>query len=275
MAYIIKNKKLFVVLVLVLIAEAILTGILPLSSGLLFGYLNTKNPLIWYGVAAYFFNYVVIDMVQAIKPFVEAKVALLHRTDRTHRVINNKGATGVTNRSQRVQEDIKLSYFNRITVYSEYFVSALILVQLLCMNLDYPILILLALLYAGISIFIAVKFNPKLTNAEKTVQSTEADFRTYLSQSALRGANDATIKAARVRSEYFLFTKVQSGVMQILPFIILIPMYMSGIIDLGTVMKHQATFALIVLNAAVLIQYYAVYIAGNASEQRVKELEGL
>ncbi len=246
---------------------------MPITNGLLFGYLNTKSTLIWYGLGYYFLNYFAIDFVQSIKPYIITKIALLHRVIRTKKLLDKKVLPEVTNTAQRIQEDIKLSYVNRITVWSEYLISGLILIQLFTMNLHFPILLASAVLYSIISICIAIRFNPKLTYAEKEVQSTEADFRSSLTFTNLFKANDMVKKAARIQSEYFLFTKVQSAIMQILPFIILIPLYMSGAIDLGVVMKHQATFALIVTNAAVLINLYTIYIKGGASEHRVKELE--
>lgn len=182
-----------------------------------------------------------------------------------------------SNTPQRIQEDIKLSYVQRITVWCEYFVSGLILIQLMALNIHQPLLVIGALVYAGVSVVIAMLFNPRLTRAEIDSQQAEASYRTrlvgnILDISGLSSANDASIKAARIRTEYLLFTKLQLGLVAVLPYVVLIPQLFSGAIDLGTVVKHQSTFALIVVNAAVLIQLYPNWIQGKASEQRVREV---
>ncbi len=273
-----KYWKLISLLVLILVSESILTGLLPITSGHLFGYLNTKDALVWSALGFYFLNHVSLDFFQAIKAYFVMKLSLLLRKSRTIAVLKLDWPTDVSNVAQRIQEDIKLSYINRITVWCEYFISGTILIQLLIMNLDVPMLIIAALVYAGISVLIAIKFNPKLTRAEKDVQTTEANFRNTATSRfefifTLGYASLASLQAAKVRMHYLLFTKLQLGLVTVLPFLVLVPSLLSGTIDLGTLMKHQATFSLIVVNAAILIAYYTTLIAGVASEERVKELE--
>jgi ABC-type uncharacterized transport system fused permease/ATPase subunit len=180
----------------------------------------------------------------------------------------------IPNADQRIQEDIKLSYQNRFTVWAEYFISGTIVAQLLLINISVPILSAAALGYALLSVLIAYKFNPRLRSAEVMVQQEEANFRAkYQSIRSFFTANDASLRAEKIKTEYLLFTKLQLGLVTVLPYIILIPSLLNGSIDLGTLIKHQATFALIVVNAAILIQYYTVLIKGKASEERVRDLE--
>jgi ABC-type uncharacterized transport system fused permease/ATPase subunit len=276
------------ILIFILVSEAVLTGLLPVSRGELFNALDVKSNHIWYLVGLYFLNYLGLDFFQSIKQFTVLKVALFYRTFRTKSTnvslvqdkikgIKNLNNYLPSNSPQRIQEDIKLSYVQRITVWSEYFVSGLILVQLLVLNIHQPLLVAGALAYAVVSVVIAMLFNPRLTRAEIDSQQAEASYRTklvgnILDISGLAGANDASIKAARIRTEYLLFTKLQLGLVAVLPYIVLIPQLFSGAIDLGTVVRHQATFGLIVINAAVLIQLYPQWIQGRASEQRVQEI---
>ncbi len=275
-----KYWKLGSLLSLILISESLLTGLLPVTSGQLFGYLNTKEILIWSALWFYFLNHIALDFFQAIKLYFVMKLSLRLRKDRTKKVLISRQKKDISNIPQRIQEDIKLSYINRITVWCEYFISGTILIQLLIMNLDAPILIIAALVYAGISVVIAMKFNPKLTLVEKEVQATEASFRDCIkdknvlnSLTSLSYANTESLRAAKVRMHYLLFTKLQLGLVTILPFLVLVPSLLNGTIDLGTLMKHQATFSLIVVNAAILIAYYTTLIQGKASEERVRELE--
>lgn len=264
------KKRTLIVLISLLVLEATLTGFLPQTTGMVFHNLEIKSSFIWVALALYFGNNFILNAIQAIKNYVVTKLSMLFRTERTLNLVLDPIRV-VENVNQRIQEDIKLSYMNRITVYSEYFISGLILIQLVLLNIDYPILIAAALVYAAISVWIALLFNPKLTHSEKEVQKEEATFRNFIG-THLMFANAATLYAAKVRMHYLLFTKVQLSVMSILPFVVLVPQVLSGAIDIGTLMLHQSTFSLLVLNAAILIQFYPLLIQGHASEQRVREL---
>jgi len=273
----IKNcKPLLVVIGLILLGESIFTGLIPHSRGYLFGLLQSQTGPIYLALGVYLTNYLCLDFFCAVKGYAIIKTSLLFRTARTEETIKKvKGE--VENTPQRIQEDIKLSYESRFIVWSEYIISGIIVIQLIIINLSQPILIFAALTYAGISVIIALRFNPKLTRAEKEVQRTEATYRhsliDSLSLTCLPLANKANLMAAKIRTHYLLFTRLQLGVMSVLPYVVLIPSLLSGDIDLGTLVKHQATFALIVVNASILIQLYPKLVKGRASEERVREVE--
>lgn len=271
-----KNKGVLGLVIFILVAESVLTGLIPHSRGFLFELLESKTGPIYLALGIYFSNYFFLDGFQAVKAYVILKLSLLYRTSKTHETIKSV-KDDVSNSPQRIQEDIKLMYHSKFTVYAEYFISGTIVIQLLLINLSEPILVISALAYAALSVYIAVKFNPKLTATEKNVQHSEASYRTSLVDkltdiSGLEGANKASLIAEKVRTQYKLFTKLQLGVLNVLPYAVLIPSLIAGTIDLGTLIKHQATFALIVLNAAILIHYYPVLIQGKASEARVNDL---
>lgn len=277
--YALKNaKRIGAVVLLILIAESVLTGFLPHSRGFLFELLEAKAGPIWLAIGIYFSNYLFLEFFQSIKAYVIMKFSLLFRSKRTMEIARDGYNEDVSNVPQRIQEDIKLSYHSRITVWSEYFISGTILVQLVLLNLSEPILVGASLVYAIISVIIAMFFNPRLNYAEKLVQEREASYRESLTHKAsdllgLRIANNANMRAAMIRMQYFLFTKLQFGLIHVLPYIVLVPKLMAGDMDLGTVVKHQATFALIVVNAAILIQYYTLLVQGRASEERVQKIE--
>lgn len=284
------NKLLLSGLALIIVGEAASTGMLPVARGHLFSLLTAKGGAIWTALFFYFINYFTVDFFQSIKGYIVLKTALFYRHLRTNSVIAGlavkclKGKTSgqlknlPSNSPQRIQEDIKLSYLCRISVYVEYAISGLILVQLLIMNMSEPLLILFALVYAVISVIIAVRFNPRLTRAEIGVQQAEADYRTGLVASIFditgqQVANKASLSAKWIQTEYLLFTKLQLGLIAVLPYAILLPKLLNGSMDLGHLVQHQATFALIVVNAAVLIQLYPTLIQGKASEHRVTEVK--
>lgn len=270
-----KLKLLIGLLLTILLSEAVLTGVLPHSRGYLFDLMEAKAGAIWVAIALYFGNYFFLDFFQAVKGYFVVRVSMLFREVRTKKEIK-KVDKKISNVPQRIQEDIKLSYLSRITVWCEYLVSGIILVQLFYLNLDQPILLAAAMAYAAISVGVAVLFNPRLNHAEKHSQEEEATFRQRLIKRVsdigyLGNANAAVIKASMIRTQYLLFTKLQLGVLTVLPYIVLIPSLFAGDITLGELVKHQATFSLIVVNASILIHYYTVLIQGKASEERVKE----
>jgi ABC-type uncharacterized transport system fused permease/ATPase subunit len=278
----IANKWLIAGLVTWLLLEAVLTGLIPTARGYLFEQLDHKSTLAWLGVGLYFANYLILTVVQSVKPWILLKVALVYRVIRTRQVTDTLSGTidkvTVTNIPQRIQEDIKISYLARFTVWSEYLISGLILVQLIIMNLSVPLLVIASLVYAGVSVWIARKFNPKLTHAEITSQQEEATYRTSLVSNLwdlepLFTANRAITKAETLRLQYSLFTNTQMALLIVLPFLVLLPAFLAGTLSLGEMMAHQATFDLIVVNAAILIAMYVRLVQGTASEKRVKELE--
>lgn len=268
----------FLLMAFVLIMESGLTGILPWSRGLFFDGLESKSAAIYTILAIYFANYVALDFFQAIKEWAFTKVVLWWRTDRTERVAKIADKSTATTRAQRVQQAIYDSYMYRIKVWCEFFISGTIILYLAAANFDEPLLVLAALGYAGISVYIAVLFNPRLKKAERVRLEAEATFRESLmeklSNISLLGVTNNTVRRlVAVRAQYLLFTRAQNGIMNILPYVVLIPTYFAGHISLGDMVRHQASFALIVINAAILITVYPLLIKGVAQESRVQDIE--
>lgn len=262
-------------LVIIVFVEALFTGVIPVTKSLMYGELANHTGNMYYACMMFGANMILLGLTQATKPFIVLRTAL---KSREHRTLNlNVGNHSLEFKPQRVQEDIKLSYVQRYTAYVEYGISFLILMYLLYVNIAYPSLIISALVYAGISVVLAYLFNPKLTEAEKMVQNTEASFRNTLIEvwdlTHVLSTNQVNIKAAKIRLGYGLFTALQAGILSAAPFVILIPFLAAGQISFQEVVGHSMTFGLIVVNAAILLTIYPVLIQGKASEERVQELE--
>lgn len=271
------NHKLpLTLLILVLIGEALMTGILPHTKGALYDILESKEGLVWAAIAIYTINYFLLYTMQALKDWVGVNLYTKMRVDRTKEILSRKLKRG-NNLEQRIQEDIKWSYRLRMDVWVEYFISGIIVIQLIIINLDEPVLIGSALGYALLSVIIAKLFNPKLTGAQRDVRRDEANYREDLMKglttNLLGTANKATMVEAKVKMQYRLFTNTQLAIMQIIPYLVMVPSLMSGDTTLGTLVKYQSSFALLVINAGILIMLYDTYTKGQASEQRVKEIE--
>lgn len=266
------------ILIFIVCCESTLTSIIPVYRADLYGDLSSKAATIYQSITICFIIYFLLDFFQSIKSYFVLKVALLYRSTRTLKIVS-KGIPklDLDNIPQRIQEDIKLFYVNRITVLCEYFISTTIVLQLIWINRHELILIGLALTYTLISVIIAIMFNPRLTVTEKEVQKGEASYRESFSRGfslfSLQVANLTSLKAASIRTGYLLFTKLQLGILSMAPFAVMAPALLSGSIDMATIMKHQGTFSLLVVNAGILIQLYPTLIQSKASEERVKELE--
>lgn len=273
------KKLLWGIIALIVLTEAIGTGLLPVSRGYLFDILELRTGPVYFAIFIYFINYLVLDFIQSVKSYAVLKISLLYRTLKVNilQSLFRKHDILATNVPQRVQEDVKLMYVSQITVYVEYAISAIILIQLIILNWHQPILIAFALIYAVISIFIAARFNPRLTRAEILSQQSEASYRTSLVESIhnhtlLAPTNTAVLRAAWMRTEYLLFTRLQLGLLNVLPYLVLVPQYLDHKLTLGQVVEHQSVFALIVVNAAVIIQLYTTWIQGKASALRVDNI---
>lgn len=266
-----------ITLLVILLAESTLTGILPHTRGHLFTLLENKDTFVWTFIIVYFSNYFFLNFFQAIKSYFVMKAALFFRTRRAQKLGRKKPRKQLDTIPQRIQDDIRYSYQYRLTVLCEYVISGLILLYLIFSNLDVPVLVLASLIYAVVTVFIAKTFSPKLTRVEKKAQEAEANYRNglfkTLKTSLIHSANFATLRSEKVRMHYNLFTQLQLGIMNVLPYLVLIPLLFSGSINLGGLVEHVTTFQLLVVNASILIYKYAEWIKGVASEERVKEIE--
>lgn len=271
-----KFKALATVLVVLLVCEAVITGLFPYSRGYLYEVLTDKAGFLWLAIALFFFNQMFFEIMQSLKKFLVIKLSLRARKQRTDEEAVAGNITIKDHVPQRLQEDIKLSYLMRLIVISEYFVSVLILIQLTVINLSVPILLAGGFAYAAVSVFIAIKFNPKLKRAEISEQRAEAGYReTYIESmnpAGVIGANKASLTAAFMRMQYDLFTRSQLAILAVLPYIVLGPMVFAGTVSMGELVQHSTTFSLIVVNAALLIHYFTIWVKGTASEVRVREL---
>lgn len=260
-----------VLLISEIVLEIVVTALFPLSRGYFFNQLAGYTAYIWIGIGLMYLNSLGFDLLQSVKGYFVNRVMLNKRSLKTFSLFNIDFNT-VTNTAQRIQEDIKLMYLNSITAKTEYVISGGILVCILLANLHQPLLLLSASIYAIVSIGIAFLFKPKMIHAEKIVQNSEADFRTTLRIDSFYDTQSANIEAAKIRRNYSIFSKVQNSLVLVLPYIILLPLYIAKTITMGDLVGAATTFGLIVVNADILISMFPIYTIAKASEERVNEL---
>lgn len=272
---ILQNRWFWLMVGLVLI-EIAATSLIPTIRGTFYGYIEAKDILVWTWLALLFFNNFVFDFSQSSKNYVIVRLAQDQRKIQTEK-IGSVSNYEIAQSPQRLQEDVKLMYHNKITVLVEYCISGGILVWLIINHLSSFWLILGALAYAVVSIVVAYLFNPKLKYAEKIVQSEEAAFRINLAERTdifgLNTAIKANFKAAQIRLGYLLFSRLQGGILLVLPYLVLLPTYLAGGIGLGELVKMSTVFQLMVVNAAILINIFPLLTTAHASAERVNELK--
>lgn len=266
-----------ILLILLVVLEALFTGLLPMTRSELFGDLAKVSTLSYISCIYVCINIFILEGVRAIKTYTVLRASLAKREEHTNRLLSDPcihTSDKVDNIPQRIQEDVKLSYFNRFTAVTEYWISGLILLYLIFMNYSHYYLVLAALVYAALSTIIAYLFNPKLTKIQKVIRNTEAEFRSKLDDVTLSFAQQANVKAGKLQLGFDIFTKVQTTIMMTLPFFILIPMLLSHSITFTELVEQVTTFELIVINGAILVTMFPQYIQARASKQRVEELNG-
>lgn len=267
-----------VLLIIEILIESIATALMPVTEGNFINSLNKLDPIhvIYLNLALYFIMRFVYYICQAFKDYCVILYSQYLREKKTNNLIINNQT--VDNIPQRIQEDIKLMYFNQVTVYTEYVISAIIFVALLIINYQHKFLVLSALAYGIISLGIAYMFNAKMKYAEKIVQKSEADFRSNLSEYlsgipfSFGSVLFSNIQAANIRLGYKLFTKLQGGLIILLPYLLLLPSFLAKEISMGDMVQQALVFGLLVVNFDIAISMFPYLTQGRASEERVKEL---
>lgn len=270
-------------LVIEVLLEVILTSVVPLSKGAFFNGLSLKaTDIILYTLTIYALNLLSIELCMTFKPYIITRFGLNQRTKTTldmslvHTETNSLNSPSIDNPSQRIQEDIKLSIMNGLTVKTEYAISGLIVLYLIIYNYSSYVLILGSLTYSLVSIGIALFFQPRMLKTEKEVQMQEAGFRKGLDNaiySQLGACYEAIIAAARVRLGYGIFSRLQSIIMLTLPYLVLLPQYVNSQLTLGQLMTTATTFDLLVVNMTILINQFPNLVTAKASQERVDELK--
>lgn len=269
-----------ILLILNLIIEVILTCLIPWSKSVFFDQLSSFSIYAWYGLGCYIGISILLDIIQNFKPFLITLYTNIKRTILTQHYYNL--GHKLETRSQRIQEDIKLFTINQTTVYSEYFVSGLIVLILIIQNFHFTFLILSSIIYSIFCIIISFLFKPKMIEVEKNIQQKETEFRDIIREQQyfwceikhlFENVIKSNIKSATVKFNYGLCVKLQTGIMTLLPYIYLLPKYLTKQISLGIMMEQASIFQLLVINMIILTQLFPQWMQAHASKQRLEELK--
>lgn len=280
----------FYILIGIIIAEAVTTGLLPVTKSVLYAGLATAPTTVATAVLIFGLNLLILEMVRAGKPYAITRTAMLHRSTRTLSILDKTESVHdiYPNSPQRIQEDIKQSLILRYNAYVEFAISTGIVIYLILVNLSSPLVLLYSALYSAVSLVIAVKFRPVIQKAEQDVQGKEAEFREVLTDNSLVGfverlshrvglglAIEANLKAAKLQLGFEVFSKLQVTGVIMIPILLFLPQLILGSINFQQFMDVTTTFEILVVNATILCYVFPILIKGKASEKRVQDLENV
>ena len=244
------------ILVVIVVAEAVTTGLLPHTKSMLFAGLASAPATVAFAALFFGLNLVILELVRAWKPYAITRTAMLRRSERTSNLISQADEkAGYPQFPQRVQEDIKQSFMLRYTVYAEFAISAGIVIYLILVNLGSPLVIFYAAVYSVISLVIARIFQPIVQRAEQDVQGKEADLREGLAEGVfevffeklgrhllLGMAIEANLKAATLHLRFDIFSKLQTAGVILVPIALFLPPLIAGSINFQQFLDETTTF---------------------------------
>lgn len=253
-----------------------LTCLVPFSKGHFFNVLELKlQSALLLALVFYFGNIVILDLSQTLKPYLIIQVAQNYRAISLNKFKNITKYLHIQAFPQRIQEDIRLYWQNKLTIISEYIISFGIILYLVISNYTQVKLIIASIIYSLVCIYLAYIFKSKLVQKEKAVQQEEAAFRINLSKLEFKGFKEAIVanlQAARIKLGFGTVTTLQKNLMLILPYIFFLPFYMNGTMSLGLLMQQATIFDLLVLNFTIVINMFPLVTQTIASKERIEEL---
>ena len=277
----------FVLLLLaVIVVEITATILVPTWREYFFDGVEAKNYDIFY-TGLWYFAALMMAFVfsQGLKTYSIQILALEWRTS-LNKMLTSKWVSKLPekakadNPDQRISEDTNIASMLALELVSEVAISVSIIAGLIW-NMDSK-LIGLSMLYTAVITIAALFFHRPMVDREKALQRAEADYRFQLAKMVNDGRErELTPKYTKVVEKFSrliritlgfnLFSRAKNNLMNIVPLLMLVPMYFSGEIGFGAIMKGVSQFDLLVINATILIILYPRVTKSLASYERIKE----
>jgi ABC-type uncharacterized transport system fused permease/ATPase subunit len=257
---------------------------------------NTKKPIFdsleKFDYAAFmsslftmFYIYVALYAAQGLKSWLGARLAFICR-DALMKTIKKQWAltgTTITQSCTRLNDDVRVSTEVAMCVFVEVFISAIIVIGLIIGMLGQPLLLVSGLVYATVSVGLALLFRNPIVSRKVALLNAEGAHRLaltkvssghgdYTSKERWQELREAFVRNISMLMRYRLFSAIQMSVMLSVPFLLLVPDYFSHSITLGDVMQGVLSFDLLVLNAAIWVTLYPQVTEAQAAMIRVNEL---
>ncbi|MBA4259187.1 MAG: hypothetical protein C0446_08480 [Chitinophaga sp.] len=286
----VENKPMFILIGIILLIiiglEITATVYLPELKKTLFDAIEAKN--LQAVINFFIFSTVFLTLfgfVQGIKEYIGHRWAIFIRTALV-KILQKKwvrkGAPQIDNPDQRINQDTYMATDMAVSNILEIIISFFITVVLVIQSFNMVGIWAGALVYTAVVSGLMLLFNRPLVKNEIHYQKAEADHRFSLAKIAI-GVGDFTSKEKYkllldkyiayigVVLGFQMFSSVSRQVSDIIPYVILLPLYFAGTITLGSVMQGVSIFVLIVINATIMLQLYPRVTKAQASWHRIKE----
>lgn len=279
------HKPLFAGLVLslvaIIVAEIVLTVLIPTWRESFYNILQTKEEssfttsLVWF-----FFLMTGLGFAQGLKVWVGQLVSFELRKAGTKTLFKTwvKGKRTAKNYTQAMTESLRNATELYLEVAVEILISAIIVISLIVANLHQHSILVAAFIYTITMSTLAALFNRPLIVSDKEWQSAEGKFREAIGDIA-NGNEDFSSKQKfltivqtyyayiKIVMFFTLFSRVKSSLASLVPYILLAAPFFQGTLTLGDFMSGVAAFELIVINATIVIILYPKLTKARASYQ--------
>lgn len=283
------NKKSFYLWIgllgLLLGAEILATVLIPVWRNFFFDGIEQKSYEVFHSGLIYFAILMAVFIIsQGFKWFAAQRLSLVLREALVNLLYDKwkNVESKVDYPDQRIQEDSRVLTEKSLEVIIEVVISALIIVGLVLQMWGSWLLLGLSAGYTLLITLAALFFHRPMVNTDKCLQRKEAGFRLELVKKSLgQGSVNfkktfESVKASykrytNVMLGFTLFSRAKSNFMNLVPFLVLVPMYFAGDIGFGKIMEGVSQFDLMVINATILIILYPRVTRALAGWERIKE----
>ena len=278
--------KLLALLITVVGIEISATVAIPVWREYFFDGVEAKNYDIFVN-GLWYFCAIMLAFVfsQGLKTYSIQILALEWRTSLNNMLLKKwkkqlPAKAAVDNPDQRISEDTNIASLLALELVTEVLISLSIILGLVWSMA--PDLLIASIVYAALITAIALLFHRPLIDREKMLQRVEANYRFKLAKIVNDGQDrevereyNAVLtnfkRLINVTLLFNIFSRTKNNLMNLVPLLMLVPMYFAGDIGFGAIMKGVSQFDLLVINATILVILYPKVTKALASYERIKE----
>ena len=266
-------------LLVILVAEIVLTCLIPAWRKEFFNILEAKQEHLFAGSLTFFmFLMLSLGAATGLKVWVGQLVSFAVREVGARLLLKTwaKGPRVADNYTQAMTDSLRAATELYLTIGVEVIISLAIVITLMASNMHNTVIIVSSIIYTIIVSVVAALFNKPLINTDLKLQSSSGKYREALGDIA-NGNGDFSSKAKfkvfvidyynyiRTVMYFVLFSRVKGSLAVLVPYLLLSTAYFNGTLSLGDFMAGVATFELIVVNSTILLQMYPQLTTARAS----------
>jgi len=252
---------------------------LPELRGAFYGNLVDKDPAYITSFCIFIGWLFIYYIADSLSPLIRGRIGLEIRKRWVAKILNKKYLCYGDNTDGRISEDIRTTIDISFSLLVDFIIAACSIVGLVLL-VPHELTIWALGYTVGVTL-ISFIFNSPLITSQYDVQSSEQSFRILvrkdmsLSDMVIAGYSyvcTTTMRCLYVMTGFRSFVAIKGLLASIIPFFVLIPMYMKGDIKFETLIQGVSTFDLLVSNTTIIVNSYPSITKALASYRRVKEL---